>query len=86
MSDEVFSRLLGEIDYGSFKKMYRDRFMQSTRNDGFVWEADAEGVSVIRLPEGNRNVILDSKMKKAIRGVQKELKLPPQDFGTLLEP
>ncbi|KAK8129045.1 hypothetical protein PG984_010153 [Apiospora sp. TS-2023a] len=84
MSDEILARLLSEIDYETFKKMYRHWLKESFRHQ-MAWQANADGASVITFPEGNRTVHLDSKLKKAIIRVRKELKLPPRDFGTLLE-
>lgn len=86
MSDEIFARLLSEMDSESFKLMYHNRLIQSTKHDGFAWQTDADGVSIIRLPEGSRKVVLDFKMKKANRDLQKEWKLPFKDFGAVLEP
>ncbi|KAK6853994.1 hypothetical protein PG995_010806 [Apiospora arundinis] len=85
MSDDRFANLLDGIEHLSFKRLYQ-RWVKNSFWEEMVWQVDANGTSVIRFPGGSREVTLDNKMRKAIREVREELRLPDQNFGTVLDP
>ncbi|KAK8009906.1 hypothetical protein PG990_008871 [Apiospora arundinis] len=85
MSDDRFADLLDGIEHLSFKRLYK-RWVENSFDKEMVWQVDANGTSVIRFPGGSREITLDNKMREAIREVREEMRLPDQNFGTVLDP